>query len=408
MRNLILAITVCLSVSANSAKADNLKLETESKSGDLIIESIRCEGNTETQCEFIKQKIFINAGDILSEEEVSNSKIRLATLPNFKSTDIFLKKGSQRGKVILVVKVAEENPYLSELTVGTNFNGGTVSETLGGRVSHQNLFGKGKILDLEIRALVPVSNENVDSHHFDGQITYTDPHLFNTKKYFYKTGLSYHKVSSKFNDGDSYESKKLLLEFSLGRRIYDFSYISFGLGKYLNSKIEGRYVYNDGTTENYTFYPSDSFGFEYGWDTEDDSYFPTKGSRFATSLFYSNSKGQEGLNLQVGLGGRRTWSTTGGTIWTLKIGGNPQTALRNYYEDGMGYSLSYARPINASKFESINKGRWYIEPGFNGVGYSSSQGTIYQAGAKAGVRLDTKALGIVDLYAFGRSEWSNR
>ena len=67
------------------------------------------------------------------------------------------------------------------------------------------------------------------------------------------------------------------------------------------------------------------------------------------------------------------------------------------FDDDVGTSLTYARSIEASdRFGGIRRGRWYIGPGVTVVNHST-----LELGMKAGVRLDTRYLGIVNLYVIG-------
>ena len=68
----------------------------------LIIEAIKCVGNTATDCSFIQSKLYLSPGDEVDEEEISNAMLRLSTLPIFNSANIYLKKGSERGGTPLI------------------------------------------------------------------------------------------------------------------------------------------------------------------------------------------------------------------------------------------------------------------------------------------------------------------
>jgi hypothetical protein len=89
-------------------------------------------------------------------------------------------------------------------------------------------------------------------------------------------------------------------------------------------------------------------------------------------------------------------------VWTVQIGGTPGTQYRSSFNESQVISVAYARPISPRHgFGGIRQGRWYVEPGASYYGFSSSGRSLAELGLKAGIRLDTKAFGMVDLYVFG-------
>ena len=61
--------------------------------------------------------------------------------------DIYLEKGSEKGRVVVVIEVAEADSFTMALVLGTSFRRDTDIQTLAARFSDHNLFGAGKILD---------------------------------------------------------------------------------------------------------------------------------------------------------------------------------------------------------------------------------------------------------------------
>jgi hypothetical protein len=75
----------------------------------------------------------------------------------------------------------------------------------------------------------------------------------------------------------------------------------------------------------------------------------------------------------------------------------PFNDFRAPFDDDLGTSVTYARPLGASDhLGGIRRGRWYIGPGVTVVNHAS-----FEVGMKAGIRLDTRFLGIVNLYVIG-------
>lgn len=407
MKKILILITMLMPMLAGA------EIEKVEVPDPLVIEDVQCEGNTATECTFIKGQVFLYPGDIVNEEEVNNAKIRLSTLPNFRSTDIYLKKGSQRGRVILVIEVEEGSPYLSEIRAGTSIRDSHVSERVGGRIAHQNLFGKGKILDLEVDARIPVADSGASTYT---RLQYIDPHLLGSKKSFLVQGVTYHDLDYNYDDGDFYRESQLGLDFALGRRIWDFSYISVGYQTYLTSDIHRRYTYENDEIEDFKGSYDNAFFLNYGWNSEDDPYFPTHGSRFGMTWAWYSPVADQGTknsnsadSFRASMGYRTNWVSDGGAIWSFKLGGTPGTQFRPSLEDELTLSLAYARNINKSgAFEGIKRGRWFVEPGLYTLGYSSFSGFIADPGMKAGIRFETESLGVIDLYAIGSSDWGRK
>src|SRR5690348_8500754 len=68
----------------------------------LVVEDILCRGNATTSCRFIRGYLYVRAGQVLDEDEIRYATLRLSWLQNFKSVDIHLEKGSQKGRVLVV------------------------------------------------------------------------------------------------------------------------------------------------------------------------------------------------------------------------------------------------------------------------------------------------------------------
>lgn len=379
--------------------------EASPSESSLIVQEVRCEGNTSTSCQFIAGHLYLSIGDRIDEEEIQNAKLRLSSLPNFRAVNIHLEKGSEKHRALIVIDVLEASPVTKEIAVGTALRNSSLSQKIAGRVRHQNLFGTGKILDLEVGGRVWFNEPT--KRDISTRLQYVDPQWFGSRRYFLIAGLSYRNSLHTYNrDGDFYASEQMGVDLSLGRRIGDFSYITLGYQHRPLSEITDHYT-PIGETNQITKYDSykNVYLLNYGWNSEDDAYFPTQGSRFNTSLAWASGDG-DSTRFKFGVGYQTSWSTANNSVWTFKVGGTPGTEYRPSIDEDMALSLSYARPIAASdSFGGITRGRWYVEPGFESVNYSSYSGTTLSPGVKAGVRLDTKAFGIVDLYAIGAADW---
>ena len=93
----------------------------------------------------------------MDERELREASVRLAWLRNFDSVSIFLEKGSQRGRANVVVEVHEARPITYEAALGLFSQASSVGQFVLARGTHYNLFGEGKILDVQASALIAIT-----------------------------------------------------------------------------------------------------------------------------------------------------------------------------------------------------------------------------------------------------------
>jgi hypothetical protein len=122
----------------------------------LIVEDLSCRGNAVTSCDFILGHVYLAPGDAVDEEELGKARLRLGSLPSFHSVEIYLEKGSARGRVRVVIEVTEADPYAREWLTGSSYRFGSLSHLFAGRLTNQKLFGAGKLLDATLLAYVPL------------------------------------------------------------------------------------------------------------------------------------------------------------------------------------------------------------------------------------------------------------
>ncbi len=191
---LVSLIIVILSLDLKAiAQSQDIKDQDEMQ--NEVLESIQCRGNLATECAYISSFININPGDKITDDEITNSKLRLSSLTNFESVHLLIEKGSERGKVSLVVEVQEANPFSKEFLYGISYNryfNNTFSNNLAARVSHNNLFGNGKILDFEANLQSFSLNDYTDNSNkknkfylYSMRSQYVDPNLFGLKNVFF-------------------------------------------------------------------------------------------------------------------------------------------------------------------------------------------------------------------------------
>ncbi len=210
-------------------------------------------------------------------------------------------------------------------------------------------------------------------------------------------------MSASYLDGESVstyghfgETRLVRFGASFGRRLWDFSYLtaSYGYRARLDQRT-GRWQ-KDGTFEIKEDHNRHAIDLLYGWNSEDDIYFPTQGSSFHTGFGWNFGSDDERNEFHLQF--RKTWALGGGFV-SLKVGGDPSPEYRQTLGGSQFLTTSYARPIAPGEF--ARRGRWYIEAGYDEPGFKEGGQAIYEFGVKLGIRLETQTLGLVDLYVLG-------
>ena len=121
-----------------------------------ILEGIEIIGNSKTKRSVILANLFVRTGEPLRESQLEASRIRLLSTGYFKSLELSLRRGSERGKVLLVVEVYEQSTLrVEELNLGKNYNNRPYASF--GLTEH-NLLGHGISI-----SLVAAAGENQTS-----------------------------------------------------------------------------------------------------------------------------------------------------------------------------------------------------------------------------------------------------
>jgi outer membrane protein assembly factor BamA len=367
----------------------------------LLVQDVECRGNHSTSCAFIRSHLNLAAGMPLDEAEIRNAQLRLSSLRNFESIDVRLERGAQRNAAIVVIEVTEASPLTTEALAGLSSRRDSTRSVFAGRLAHQNLFGAGKTIDLSALAITPLAG---DGHDEDYEIhqRYADPNLFGSERYFGIARVSWINLFQRDIHGNFSSFESAEFDFRIGRRFGDFSYFTVGITYRLHPTwVVGEWDLGGDTDFDFAVRQRRTgTSLIYGWNSEDDLYFPTQGDSFHIGVgrdFGANSPAYRSYRSHIQY--RKTWSLDDSFL-TLKVAGSPSPEYRTTFEESQLLSVSYARPFKAS--DNLKRGRWYIEPGISDTRYYTPQGDrIYEVGIKAGVRLDTTAFGIVDLYLMG-------
>ncbi|HEY0681965.1 MAG TPA: BamA/TamA family outer membrane protein [Steroidobacter sp.] len=369
----------------------------------LTIDELTCRGNLATSCDFILGHIYLAPGDSVDEVELSNARLRLASLPSFDSVDIYLERGIARGHVRVIVEVVEADPYLREWLAGTSLRFDSASQLLAGRLTHQNLFGTGKLLDLTVYAYAPL--DGLVRSEYGGRLQYVDPHWRDDKRTYLIAGVSGAYLDSETINGTRAKAQHVGVDVTVGRRIFDFSFLSLGY-RYItfpDVRITGRS--SDGSDFRFDVaYDRHNVTATYGWNSEDDPYFPTRGSRAV--LHWSWVSTEHDMITEGGI--RKTWTTDNGTSWVMQVADTPSTEYRSFVDEHFEFVGGFSRPIGGSADGEIQRGRWYVETGYSPQGHSLRGERQKEYGVKAGVRLQTRSFGMVDLYVIGSGLHTDR
>jgi Omp85 superfamily domain len=357
-----------------------------SKTGDdqsLIVEALHCRGNVHTSCRFILGSVYLVPGDRLNEEEIQNAKLRLSWLRNFKSVDIHLEKGSARGKVVVIVEVSEANPITHEASIATERLARSWTQVVAGRATDYDLFGAGKILDVQASARMPIGGPELEN--VLARLQYVDPHLFDSQRYFMSAGLSRQHSHFEFANGDSYDASIAGADIAVGRRLLSFSYLTVGYQYRPVSNVTCRVRLSDGNVQTSTFDRRGTLLASLGRNTLDDPDFPTQGS--LAQLYYS---GPPDCSDHLSFSYDKVW----------RLGHAGFLEIRGQAGD---FGLRYSRPLQPSGlFRDIRRGRWYVEPGLRNIEFGIAQrgGTVRQYAFRTGLRIEAPTLGIIDLSVY--------
>jgi len=414
MRIRTLALLVLLLISALPILPAIAQSTTDAP---LLIEELECRGNEHTSCAYILSYLYLSAGSEVDEEEIRNAKFRLSALPNFTSVRIFLEKGSARGKAKLIVEVAEANPLLAETLAGL---ANERAHLLGLRIGHQNLFGAGERLELTATALFPAGGP-LERESEQLRLQYIDPTLFGSDRYFFTAGVGHFRNRFTTKYGDELDTHETGIDFMVGRRLWDFSYFAIGYRYLTTGSLDSRVVRLDGFTEIDHSEYSNAFLLDYGWNSEDDPYFPSRGGRLRLSLALSDTydrlsnhdpedipgppiPADDGFLARIVLGYRHTWTIAASQYLHVKLGVAPGTESSSALDDDSGLTLGYERALPLQGlFAAFERGRWYVD--LKDFGWGLQRGhSISESGIRVGLRLDARQFGIVELYLQATTE----
>jgi outer membrane protein assembly factor BamA len=356
----------------------------------LTVERLACRGNNSTSCDSILGHVYLNVGDPVDEREIREATLRLSWLRNFDSVSIYLEKGTERGRAVVIVEVSEARPLEYHASLGLYSRAGDFGANVGAGATHYNLFGKGRILDFHAGGFRTFDGDNT-GQGIGANLDYIDPHLFGTKRFFMQAGVGFQNQRNELENGDVFDVDAIRINLSYGLRLWSFSYITAGYQLRPATDIFTRRQQHDGTVEVHT--PRNHGGptASFGWNTEDDSYFPTRGSQLNFGYFRSFT-GRDDYTFSY----RKNWRMGGEGVWTFAI--EPDASL----------VTSYSRLIDLQgRFGDVRRLRWRVGP-FIRPYYNNADGSrVWETGASASVLLDSRSFGIVSFTLFGSGTFTS-
>ncbi|OYZ23060.1 MAG: hypothetical protein B7Y39_06765 [Bdellovibrio sp. 28-41-41] len=363
---------------------------------ELIIDQFECVGNATTNCDLIQKEIYLEVGDKVNEDELSNAKIRLQLRNLFKSVNLYLKKGSKRGNVKVVIEVEESSAVYTEMTIQTESHESSKStrDSLFLTVGHRNLFGLGKVLQVTAELV----KGEFDNKSKNFKLDYTDPNLFGSKKLYLNLNFSKNYDSI----GECYDcarkNEETTYQGTLGYRIFDFSYISL-------SSERNRYesIYESPQEQKYTF-ESQTEKFSYGWNSEDDSYFPTQGEKFSVGFsklrFFDMFMPTRTYGYDTNY--RHNWLASKSNLFVFKFNFNQQDS-GNSSAPSRWYSVpfQYAYIFSPNLKSGVLRSRAFLEVSPNFFELPVNNDEVQYAKSlltSVGYTMEHRSLGILRLY----------
>ncbi|NEQ69124.1 MAG: ShlB/FhaC/HecB family hemolysin secretion/activation protein [Symploca sp. SIO2D2] len=107
------------------------------------LEEIKIEGNVRVNPDYVRSRVQLGAGKPLNTADLEDQLRLLRADPLFENIEASLRMGSQQGKSILIVRIAETNPFEGNVSIDNYSPPSVGSERLGIRFAHLNLTGNG-------------------------------------------------------------------------------------------------------------------------------------------------------------------------------------------------------------------------------------------------------------------------
>ncbi|NER21244.1 MAG: ShlB/FhaC/HecB family hemolysin secretion/activation protein [Symploca sp. SIO1C2] len=107
------------------------------------LEEIKIEGNVRVNPDYVRSRVQLGAGKPLNTADLEDQLRLLRADPLFENIEASLRMGSEQGKSILIVRIAETDPFEGNVSIDNYSPPSVGSERLGVRFAHLNLTGNG-------------------------------------------------------------------------------------------------------------------------------------------------------------------------------------------------------------------------------------------------------------------------
>lgn len=186
----------------------------------VYIEGIKIEGNVATKDKVIRRELTVKPGEIFNTQKIWRSRQKIYNLGFFEEVDIVTEPGSEKGKMLLVVRVKEKRTATMSFGAGYNSIDGFLGYL---ELGWNNFRGLGEFLSGKVE---------VGPKKLNFEISFTEPWLLDTPT---SLGFSlYHTTRDRIEY--YYKEKKIGGSVTVGRAISDFDKIYLGY-KYENVEV---------------------------------------------------------------------------------------------------------------------------------------------------------------------------
>jgi outer membrane protein insertion porin family len=134
----------------------------------FFLESVRAEGNKATNYKVIRREIRIPDGGIFDTDEVRKSSRRLFNLRYFKSIALDVEPGELADRLVLVVRVEEDQTGTFNLSAGWNQDAGLSGST---SIGWRNMFGAGQEASIQGEIRTDIEEKAPPTYSLDAQFT---------------------------------------------------------------------------------------------------------------------------------------------------------------------------------------------------------------------------------------------
>jgi outer membrane protein insertion porin family len=217
-----------------------------------VLEDVEIRGNTKTRRHVVERYVPFHRGDILDVDNpaLTLTRYRLLGTGFFRDVQFSLRKGSQRGRVILVIEVTERNTIvLTDLAMGVSADADTKGEQrplaafMGVAAAERNLAGTGITLGSAM-ALSQGATTDSAIDQFALRVSFLDPAFLGSSwalsgELLYNDAIDFFGNSGVLTDPRPGEAPHAVLEYKRsGGQLGVGRYVSLSTQLWLTYRLE--------------------------------------------------------------------------------------------------------------------------------------------------------------------------